>query len=94
MWEATGSEVLLLARTLLAYPKDNRTTVARQILGEVETAALHLQDTGRCHPVFGDGSIMARCHRLSPRPEPPAQDPDFLAALIAACETLMGHSGH
>jgi len=68
--------------------------IATQILSEVDAAARYLAMTGRYHPAFGDGSLMARCHQLSPPHEPMAWDHEFLGSLIVACEALLLHSRH
>lgn len=86
------AELGLLARVLLPVPAGRRMLLAHQILAEVDAAALHLRTTGRGHPVFGDGSLMARCLALSPTSEPFVTDPHFLAALVCACKALQSHS--
>ncbi len=92
MRDPTGAELLLLARVLLPFPAQVRSAAAACILAEVDEADLLLRFQGIVHPVFGDGSLMVRCLRLSPPAEPMAADPDFLAAMIAACHVLLHHS--
>lgn len=84
--------MLLLCRILSRVSARQRMTFAVQILSEVEAATRHLAMTGRCHPAFGDGSLMARCHQLFPPQEPMACDQDFLGSMIVACEALLQHS--
>lgn len=86
-------ELALLARVLTPFSAGDRKRIARQILAEVDAAARHLLKCGRAHPEFGDGSLMARCLALSPIAEPLANDPAFLASLIASCKALRNHSG-
>lgn len=92
MREILGSELLVFARTLMPVPQDLRRRAAERLLAEVELAGLHQGKLGHCHPWFGDGSLMGRCHQLSPSPEPMASDPDFLAALKVACDAILRHS--
>ena len=92
MRPASLAELGLMARVLTPLPTSDRPLAARQILAEVEVAAAHLRATGRCHPAFGDGSLMARCLTLSPIAEPLAEDAAFLEALTIACWALADHS--
>jgi hypothetical protein len=92
MRPATLTELALLARVLVrAEPKD-RFALAARILTEVEVASANLQSSGRSDPMFGDGSLMSRCLALSPVSEPLATDPDFMSAMIIACNALRNHS--
>ncbi|MBA3910606.1 MAG: hypothetical protein C0524_12140 [Rhodobacter sp.] len=92
MRDMVGAELLLFARTLMLVEQGLRKRAAERILSEVDVAALHHRKFGRCHPRLGDGSLMGRCHQLSPRPEPMGSDPDFLVALKVACDALLRHS--
>jgi hypothetical protein len=76
----------------MLFPSDSRELAAASILHEVEIADQHARLLGSCHPDFGDGSLMSRCLLLSPRPEPLAQDREFLLATIAACRALLRYS--
>lgn len=91
MHPASGPELLLFGRVLVAFSPDQRAAAAAAILEEVEIAARHLRHHLCCHPRFGDGSLMARCLRLGPSAEPPAHDRDFLSAMIYACMALRDH---
>lgn len=83
----------MLARVLMRHPPRRRFAVAKSLLAEVEIAARRLCETGKADPRFGDGSLMARCHRACPAIEPMADDPDFLQSLGTACRALLVHSG-
>jgi hypothetical protein len=83
------AELSLAARVLLAVPRRQRWRKALRLLQEVQEADTYWEQTGRCHPEFGDGSLMARCHRLSPQAEPMADDPDFLTSLIAVSRAVL-----
>ncbi|CAN1533215.1 hypothetical protein MCELHM10_01472 [Paracoccaceae bacterium] len=91
MRRVNGAEILLFARLLYLVPAARQRVFAIDLLDEVEAAASHLRHFGRCHPRFGDGSLMARCLSLSPPPEPIATDPAFLTALVSGCQALLDH---
>lgn len=88
----TGADLLIFARTLMLYPSLGRSTAAATMLVEADMACRHLRLFGQCDPAFGDGSLAARCHLLSPGPEPLADDREFLMAMITACQALLHHS--
>jgi hypothetical protein len=92
MRSISGVEILLFARLLLVVSPDHHRSFADRLLDEVEEGGRHLRVFGRCHPQFGDGSLMARCLSLSPPKEPVAGDPVFLVALISVCRALIDHS--
>lgn len=91
MRDPCGAELLLFARCLMTLPEAERAEAARRMLRQVEMAADHLNRTGQVHPAFGDGSLMARCHRLDPAAEPLAFDRDFLLSLSLASRALLTH---
>lgn len=92
MRDPSGVELLLFARALLPVQAEARGSVASRILQEVDEADQYLRLLNRCHPAFGDGSLMARCLPLSPPAEPPGNDRDFLCCLVTACLSLLQHS--
>jgi hypothetical protein len=87
-----ASEVVLLARILTRFAPEDRCGAARAILAEADLADDHVKAEGNAHARFGDGSLLSRCHQLSPPPEPMADDRDFLAALVTAAQTILNHS--
>lgn len=87
-----ASEIVLLARVLSRQNPQDRPAQAASILAETDKADAHRRETGRAHPDFGDGSLMARCSLLRPPPEPLADDPDFLACLALAANAVLFHS--
>jgi hypothetical protein len=92
MRDPSGVELLLFARALMPIPASARGPAASRILQEVEEADQHLRLLNRCHPAFGDGSLMARCLLLSPPAEPLGSDKEFLSCLIVACQSMQLHS--
>ncbi len=91
MGSVSLGEVVLLARTLLTVPEAEWPVMAARILHDVRLAAVHLQTTGRPHPLLGDGSLMSYCLRLDPSPEPFC-DPRVLRSLQAAARAILEHS--
>ena len=47
------------ARALLAAPHPNRQRLCIKMIAEAELADAHVRKTGRLHPSFGNGSLMA-----------------------------------
>jgi hypothetical protein len=48
---------------------------------EAAAAALHVRETGRNHPLFGDGSLMAAALQHRCVPEPSLEDREFRLCL-------------
>lgn len=86
-----AADLLLLARALMPVPAVGRMTLARRLIREATEAQVHFEATHRCHPTFGDGSLMARVLYLRPVAEPVASDPDFLDAMCIAAQALRTH---
>ncbi len=79
-----AAEILLLGRALLPLPQRSRRKRAELILAETFEAAAYFTASGKVHPSFGDGSLMARILPLRPVAEPFADNADFLQALSVA----------
>jgi hypothetical protein len=88
-----AGEVVLLARVLLLTPAAEQASIARGLLLEVESAFRHFCAHQKCHPAFGDGSLMGRLLPLCPPAEPLATDAAFLTALSNAAVALRTHLG-
>jgi hypothetical protein len=87
-----ASEIVLLARVISRASPPDRSALAASILAEADRAHHHLRQTGRAHPAFGDGSLMARCSLLSPPAEPLGDDREFLVCLVMAANAVLLHS--
>ena len=81
-------DVSTLARALLAVPQSERARLCRRILKMAALARDHMHQTGRLHPVWGDGSLDAAARRHDLQPEPFWDDPDYLSCLILALRAL------
>ncbi len=87
-----ASEIVLLARVLTRLAPEDRRSMAWLILAEADEAERHLRLKGHIHHTFGDGSVMARCHKLCPPPEPLGDDRAFLQCLALAALAVLIHS--
>jgi hypothetical protein len=88
----SAGEIVLFARVLMRLPKGQRGRAARRLLSEVEAGGQNKLVTGQAHPVFGDGSLAARCLLAGPSAEPFADDADFLLSLIVAARAVHCHT--
>ena len=72
------------SRALLAVPVRERAPLARRMIHEAEVADRHVLSTGRLHPEWGNGTLMAVARR-----RPLAVEPDFDNAEYCRCFELM-----
>ncbi len=80
-------DVSSAARALLSAPPDHREHLCAQLIAEAELAVIHVQATGRLHPVFGNGSLMAAARR-----KPLADEPSFHNLQYCECfEMVIRH---
>lgn len=80
-------DVSSAARVLLTVPQQNRDQLCARMISEADLAHRYVTDTGRLHPVYGNGSLMAaaRCRRL-------ANEPGFDNVQYCQCfETVLRH---
>jgi hypothetical protein len=78
-------DVSAAARALTLVPPPARVATCRDMLARAAAARDYMIRTGRCHPFWGNGSLMAaaRCAKLPP-------EPDFSDADYARCvETVL-----
>ena len=78
------TDVITLARALLASGPDRRAALARSIARGAVRAQRFAQLTGRVHPRWGDGSLDAAARRYPLAREPFWDDPDYLCCLQRA----------
>ncbi len=79
------------ARALLASPMAGRERLCRRMIAEADAALSHVNRTGRLHPDWGNGSLMAaaRTHRLAP--EPGFHDLDYCRCMETVLACLIEH---
>ena len=87
IWLGDASAV---ARVLRQTPGHRRAWVHRRLLREADRAAVHLALTGRAHPIWGNGSLMAAALRRRPGSEPTLDDADFCLCLAIVLQHLAG----
>ncbi|SDW28694.1 hypothetical protein SAMN05444358_101413 [Ruegeria halocynthiae] len=70
-------DISAAARALLVAPPPERDLLSARMIAEAELADQHVARTGRLHPVYGNGSLMAaaRCRPLAD--EPNFDDPQY-----------------
>ena len=67
-------DVSAAARVLLTVPRPERDRLCARMLAEAELADRHVAATGRLHPVFGNGSLMAAARGRKLANEPSFND--------------------
>lgn len=79
-------DVTSVARALLWVPRQLRRDLSVQIFEQAEQADRYMQQHGRLHPKFGNGSLMAAARRY-----PLADEPTFDCADYCRCfSTVLG----
>lgn len=79
-------DVSAAARALLAAPPPERTRLCVRMIYEAELADNHRARTGRLHPVYGNGSLMAVA-----RNRVLADEPGFDDLQYCQCFSLVLH---
>lgn len=79
-------DVVAAARAIYAMPGYERRQAVRRLLNEAEWADRHRADTGRAHPFWGDGSLMAAALAAPVPNEPPLWDDDYCDCLCIVLE--------
>ena len=79
-------DVSVAARALLAAPHADRGRLCARLIAEAEVAHHHVDETGRVHPVYGNGSLMAAAmgHNL-------ADEPSFDDVTYCQCFEMVLH---
>ncbi|WP_170468561.1 DUF7742 family protein [Ruegeria arenilitoris] len=70
-------DVSAAARVLLNAPPASRENLCTTMLREAELADIHVGQTGRLHPLFGNGSLMMAARTRSLADEPNFDDPQY-----------------
>ncbi|MDA7963426.1 hypothetical protein [Ruegeria sp.] len=80
-------DISAAARALLAAPRADRDRLCARMIAEAELADHHTRQTGRVHPLYGNGSLMAAA-----RGRPLADEPNFDDTRYCQCfETVLRH---
>lgn len=88
------SEILLFARALLTIRPEDRPRHSRALICEATIADDYRNATGRAHPDFGDGTLVARLVLEKVPPLSFADDPEFLSSLKIAADAVLHHIAH
>ncbi|CUJ89088.1 hypothetical protein RUE5091_00817 [Ruegeria denitrificans] len=70
-------DVSAAARALLAALPQNRDRLCIRMIHEAELADKHVGQTGKLHPVFGNGSLMATARNRQLADEPGFDDVQY-----------------
>lgn len=65
------------ARALLVVPQSERVGLCIRMIAEAELADAHTTQTGKPHPVFGNGSLMATARTRMLMDEPSFDDVQY-----------------
>lgn len=92
MRPVTLTDLAAAARVLLALPEAQRAAGLAALLARAQTAEQHRRDTGRNHPAYGNGTLLAAA-LAHPRAEP--QSPgtqDYLTCLSLVLDALVARN--
>ena len=81
------------ARALLAAPPAARERLCRRMIVEAEAADAYRRRTGRVHPLWGNGSLMAAARRRALADEPGFDDADYCSCFEMVLRALILHRG-
>lgn len=84
-------DVSSAARALLMIPPQAREGACRRMIREAEQADRHVRRTGRVHPFWGNGSLMAAARRRSLADEPGFDDADYCRCFELVLRGLIEH---
>lgn len=82
-------DAVAAARVLFALSEAERGAVMVRMLDEAHWADAYRKRTGRAHPLWGNGSLMAAALRRRVVSEPPVSDPDYCRCLIRVFEAIL-----
>ena len=84
------TDAVAAARVLLRHPRERRPWVLHRMLAEAVNADSWRRRTGRVHPRWGDGTLMAVALRRPAADEPPLSDPGW-CRLVAYVYIALAH---
>ncbi|MTI03583.1 hypothetical protein [Roseibium sp. RKSG952] len=70
-------DVSAAARVLLALPQSERDRICTEMITEAELADQHVAQTGKLHPAYGNGSLMAAARTRTLADEPAFDDVEY-----------------
>lgn len=91
MRRVLAGDVAAAARALLAVPAAERGARLAALFSRAEAADRHRAATGRAHPLWGGGSLMAVARAEARGTEPDFDDDAYCACWIAVLDGLIRH---
>lgn len=85
------TDAIAAARVLHCHPRERWQWILHRMLAEAASADQRRRKTGRMHPRWGDGSLMAAALRRQADPEPPLSDPAW-CRLVAYVYIALAHA--
>jgi class 3 adenylate cyclase len=82
-------DIVAAARALRAVDVSERPALLARLLEEASEAAHHGRQTGRNHPLHGDGSLMSAALAHGCVPEPALEDPQYRQCLALVLEAAL-----
>ncbi len=77
-------DIVALARCLLLLPKSARRRYSMRMVKFACIADDLRQESGRAHPVFGNGTLQSACGTAERACEPFPDDPEYADCLVTA----------
>ena len=85
-------DVIHAARALYVLPMALRAQAARVMIARANAAHAYVDNTGKLHPRWGDGSLLAVARRQDRAQEPGLDDADYCACLVTMLTALQPNS--
>lgn len=85
-------DVTAAGRALLAVAPVARPQLLSRMLCEADAADMFRRETGRAHPLWGGGSLMAAAMARPRAPEPFLDDPEYAACLALVFDALVARA--
>lgn len=79
------------ARALLRVPEGAREFWCQRLIAQAELADRHVRQTGRAHPLWGNGSLMSAARKWPLADEPGFDDLGFCRCFEIVLQTLITH---
>ncbi|EPX81952.1 hypothetical protein [Salipiger mucosus] len=76
------------ARALIVAPPGRRWRLARDLVARADAADRYLARTGRAHPDWGNGTLMAAALAQRVGNDRPLDDPDYADCMVLVLEAL------
>lgn len=87
-------DIACAARALLGLAPGLRRRACWRMIAEAEAAHAHMRRTGRLHPIWGNGALMASARRRPLPPEPDFDHADYRRCWRMVLEMVEAASDH